>query len=385
MKHSLLLFTYFFLNKLPGVIIISIIIKGDFMDKSNIEAFLERYEDAKDIALRKIHIIKKSNEYIDTASDLYIYTDGSSKGSVQSTDYKSFSGWGVYTREQFSNGKTTESVCSGNLFNSNINQAELKAVHSALNNLRTQARLHFVCDSAYVIRGLRDIHLKLEQKKIIEQTPVEERKKWQWKELRMLNMWHEIHDLITSSKVLSLDVHWMRSHTVDKEEDLPLLSEARNPRERQLVEDCIGNFYADQQANLGARKAVRGALWFLKNEPNEEKVLRSIPTCSKNFSNSHFSREEAVNYLGKQEPDFLPRHILLAILDSFTLERLDAIFIEKQKQKQYQQEQVLKKEIEEQAKQEQSAIFDFEHKENGKEKFYKKYAGRKLFGMSRSQ
>lgn len=299
------------------------------MSSEKIKTLMDSFG-AADGFLQSKHKIKEASIYNPKWPDIYIYTDGASKGSKTSKDGRAFSGWGVYTRSVTVSGEVREFVSGGNLFNADSNEAELRAVHSALSNLRIPGRMKIISDSSYVIKGLCEIDAMIDRKNAIEAINPKDRVRWHWTELRLLNIWSEIRELLKSSKILSLEAEWVRSHTLDNEEDLPNPDSAKNDKERNLIMNCIGNFHADKMANLGAKKAVRSALWFLKNEKDEYKVQKSIETCTKNLALSGFARREAVEFLASQAPDYLPRNVLVTIFDDRTLAKIDEAHEQKQ-------------------------------------------------------
>ncbi|MND12146.1 ribonuclease H [compost metagenome] len=292
------------------------------MNNEIIHSIVDSFDSA-DVFLQKKHMIKTESVHNPKWPDVYVYTDGSSKGSTKSKDKRSFSGWGVYIRSVSSNGEIREFVNSGNLFNADSREAELRAIHAALSNIKIPGRIKIISDCYYVIKGLCELDLMMERKAAMEKIPQGARQTWYWHEFRLLNVWAEVNELLKNRKILSLETEWVKSHSLDNEEDLPDPSIAKNDKERQLILNCIGNFHADKFANLGARKAVRGALWFLKSEQNEYKLQRSIETCIKNFSVSAFAREEAVAFLSDQPRDYLPRNTLLTIFNQRTIAKID--------------------------------------------------------------
>lgn len=292
------------------------------MGSEKIDNIIDSFSKAGEFLQTK-HLVKESHSINPKWPDVYIYTDGASKGSRKSRDRRSFSGWGVYTRSVHTDGAVKEYIANGNLFNSDSEEAELKAVYAALSSLKIPGRIRIISDCSYVIKGLCEIDDIVKKKEAIESMNPNDQKKWHFNEYRLLNLWADIKNLIQSSKVLSLEVEWIRSHTLDNEEDLPDPSMAKDEKEKAIIMNSIGNFQADKLANLGAKKAIRGALYFLHTEKNEIKLSRSIDTCCKNFSLSSFARDEAVEYLSGKEKSFLPRDVMRSIFDNRTLHLID--------------------------------------------------------------
>lgn len=348
-----------------------------------IEEFLELYKETDDPKLNQVHLIKSrriEDEGWPTAS---IYTDGSSKGSNQSHDQRSFSGWGMYMLSETSGGNAREFNLFGNMFNSDILEAELKAVVESLKNIRMPLHVRLVTDSAYVVKGISSLEQRAEEKRDIEAIPEVERESWQWKDYRRLCLWEELGNIINNSpKLLSLEVSWIRAHTLDNAKSFPDPESGRTEAEKQLIKDCLGNYKADLQANLGAEKQIRSAIWMLhtmlKDEKNYSKVARGIATCRKNFSNSSFSRNEAIKFLGSQGPDFLPREVMLSILDDKTVVLIDGIHITKAKEEEENNKvSFVKSEI-------NVSTSPFNKEENIK-KFQDKYSGMMFSSKRKSQ
>jgi ribonuclease HI len=267
-----------------------------------------------------VHEIKTAPEGADIShiGSAQLFTDGSVKGPG-----RSFGGWGTYLLSETKSGDTKEFRRYGNLFNSDSFEAELKAVHMGIGNIKKPLHLEIITDSSMVIDGMVNYHEKKKPElERIENLPSDERLGAEWNALRHLNLLKSIMtDVNKNPNIASLTLSWVRSHTLDDECYLPNPKHSQDPHERRVMERCVGNFMADQQANLGAIKAVRSALWFLSNETNPAKLARSITTCRKNFNNSAFARNIAIDYLRSPSNNLdVDPEILQSVLSKETYE-----------------------------------------------------------------
>lgn len=286
-----------------------------------INELIESYQHAVDDELNKTHIVKSYHE--NHYPQAHLYTDGSAKKGRRADhgldyDGRGFGGWGYYMRSD-----DKEFNVYGNIFNTDAFESEIRAVLEAVKRLRMPLNLHLKTDSAYVVRGLADIEGKMQEKRDIESISPSDRKAYQWRELRNLKYWEQLYEEIKNSdKILSMDVKWVRSHNFESRSDIPNINEAKSDEEREFLLDCIGNFNADIQANEGAKKQIKAALFNLKLEKDENRVNQSIAICAKNFSCSNFSRSEAVRLLSGEGDDFLPRDVISSILGKEGLDRI---------------------------------------------------------------
>jgi ribonuclease HI len=279
--------------------------------------FLSSYKRAKSDPLNGAFEVKTSLGFNKIEDRVVVYTDGSAKGSDKAVDNSSFAGWGVYVKH--AKGSNFREITKfGNLFNSSSFEAELRAVLEGLKAVGVPAHYELVTDCADVIEGFHKLNFMMRNydRDIKRYDPIN---------YPLLKLWKQIHDVCLSPRVKSLNVSWVRSHSLERYGDnIPDVSMFKDAAAKKLFENCVGNEKADKLAVLGALKSVRGALYHFKTPMDDEKKLRrSIETVRKNFSNSGFARDEAIRYISRMPEDYLPRSLLCQILDVTTLARID--------------------------------------------------------------
>lgn len=293
------------------------------METTKTSQFLDSYRKADDDVLNRPHTVKAQKPGTDQLPVITLYSDGSARTSDDSPDGRSFAGWGYYAKCVQFDGSFEEIQRHGNLFNGSSKEGELRAVLEGLTLAsRTKSHIHVVSDSAYVVKGLRDIEMKSRQLGVLRKKSPRDYTVNDWYEVRHLKLWDQIGKIIRFNKnIASLEARWVRSHSLDRlsESKLPNPSDVTDHRERQIIEDCIGNYFADQQAVIGVEKASTGCLQYLHdNRHMEAKSPRdfshSLQTCQKNFDQSYPSRLEAIHFLAGKPDDFIKPETLERIL-----------------------------------------------------------------------
>lgn len=288
---------------------------------------IDDYKKAKNEELNKPHIIKEYRGKTDRYATCKVYTDGSAKGSGQSRDERSFAGWGVYFKNILQGGRVIDGTKYGNLYNSDPLEAELRAALEALKFNDYPSHFELVTDCADVVEGIINIHEKVaDYHKLNSNKLSSETSNTDQKNFRYLRIWKQINDEIYSNpNIVSLQVRWVRSHSLDKYgTNLPDLNDFSDPKERLIVEDCLGNEKADKCANRGAIKSVKSSLYFFINVPQSDaERSRSLITSRKNFMNSRFARDEAVRFLSEQPKDFLPKDVIESIFDTQVIDSIN--------------------------------------------------------------
>lgn len=279
--------------------------------------FLDSYMPASKSFLNRPYQVKELSGFGDRYDHLTLYTDGSAKGTGLCDD-RSFGGWGVHYKLS-KPGAELEGDKFGNLFNTSSSEAELRAVLECLYLIKGSAKVDIVTDSADVINGFYDIkdRVRFFKESSYRFDPLSYRK---------MKLWSSINDVVEGHRVKSLSVRWVRSHQLDKfSGSLPSISSFKDSKGRGLFMDCLGNSKSDQNANLGAIKAVRGALHYYRScdgSLDPRAISRSLITVKKNFDGSLFARDEAVRYLSQHEEGFIPNKYLLEIFDQRILSKV---------------------------------------------------------------
>lgn len=284
------------------------------METTETSQFLDSYRKADDDVLNRPHSVKEARIGTEQLPVITLYSDGSARTAEDSPDGRSFAGWGYYAKCVHFDGSFDEIQRNGNLFNGSVKEGELRAVLEGLILAsRTKSHIHVVSDSAYVVKGLRDIEMKSRQLGVLRKKNPRDYTVNDWYEVRHLKLWDQIGKIIKFNKnIASFETRWVRSHSLDAiaEHELPDPADVKSPRDRQIIEDCIGNYVADQQAGAGVEKASTGCLQHLHanqdlEESSPKDFKHSVQTSQKNFDQSYPSRLEAIHFLAGKPNDYI--------------------------------------------------------------------------------
>jgi ribonuclease HI len=274
---------------------------------------------AKDPFLNKTHTVVDSNK---KGVSVTVHCDASVKGHLNTHDGRSFGGYG-YLIVGKSHTRTSEWTRFGGMPNASPDEAEMFAILKALSEIRFPANVTVITDSANCVDKITNMSNSLDHLDRIEKKHPKERTSRDWANFAPLKILQRIHNLLEDQgNILSLDVRWVRSHTLDEIGELPSVNDIEDPDEKEHLSWRLGNHQADILANEGAKKAVRNAVWKFRHLEESQgnlgsnydrDVARHTSMCRKNFMYSRFVRDVAVDFLS-QRLDFIKKDILESIL-----------------------------------------------------------------------
>ena len=264
---------------------------------SNFETFNKRTIEE----LKKPAEIKKG-EQKPWISNTQIFITGLTKGNQNSTDQRSFSGWGMFMAEEKPDGNIFEFNQFGNLFNSDPIESALKGAIVSLKRIQNQHNIDLVFDNSYIPIVLSNKEaLSLEKNTMLSLT---EDSPELWRYRRRAKMVDDLLDVIKSNnRIVDLSVRYS-----DPMERNNLLSK------NNIFSDKSGFEYSAKSAEEGFKKASRAAIWFLVNKQDNYNIGKSIVTCRKNLNNSFDATKEMMLFISEKGDDFLPRRIRTKII-----------------------------------------------------------------------
>lgn len=282
---------------------------NDSVDINEIEALLSSDDSSIELLSNKHNIVPESSKGV----SLKIHTDGSAKGHVQSSDGRSSAGWGFYIKG-VSHARTSEWTRHGGMPCASSLEAELFAVYKAIQTIAFPANAEIHTDNSQVIRYLTNAEKYLQKKSDIENIDPIHRTRKDNLSFAAISILEKIADEIEgNTKILSLDVSWVKAHTLDGIKNLPDPEKIENPDLREKYEARIGNKKADQEASLGIEKGVRNQIWNLRHNFNDRpKYGKSLVRLKQNIQLSGDICKIAKQYLDSK-PKFITKQALYTI------------------------------------------------------------------------
>ncbi|AKO77405.1 TPA: hypothetical protein RI821_002827 [Vibrio cholerae] len=278
---------------------------------------MQNYRDSQKGINHTIEVHRKSIPY--ATENITIYTDGSAKGNVLSSDQKGFCGWAWMAKR--ANGE--QGMRFGYRDNADNTEAELHAILNAVAAVEVPSRILIITDSQYSMYYLNSMD------EILNATGEEQYERTGLTEFGIsrelidehINVLSKIREILQSNQMIeSLKAQWVRSHVLDEYRGKKLYIDVEAEHHRELVNHLIGNSECDHWASKGTDKAIENAINYtlLKNSEgkhhtydtsigNPEKIIK------KNFSGSFHSRSYAIDYMIKRG------------IKRFNLDRVDEI------------------------------------------------------------
>lgn len=267
--------------------------------------------------ISKPETIRHASDKIETT--IHLYTDGSSKGAMQTKDRKCFSGWGCNMQIEGPDGNRHLQF-SGGLYNADPHTAELSAVYQALIRIKEPCKIHIHSDSQYVITALKNLpDFIAKRTKAIELIAPSQRSILEKIELKRLELWQRVQRELNKPMIKGITIQWIKSHQLD---DSALNKEDLSYDE---LRDIKGNDVADKLSNIGVISGIVTALEKLAelHATDDKSYEWSSAIIKKNLSASAFCKEVAVMYL-VEKPNLLTQDIMDNILDTYSRKRISS-------------------------------------------------------------
>lgn len=252
-----------------------------------------------------------------------LYTDGASRGNLNSRTGRASSGWGFCIKSK-SHARESMWTRHGGMPHATGAEAEMYAVLKALEEIRFPANALLVTDCARVIHIMNHPEKSLEKLQSIRSQPHTKLTKNDYLELSVLGIYEKIHQHVSNNrKLLSLHTRWVPSHTLDHVDSIPSPNSITDPKLKQSLEWRMGNARADEEANLGVSKGIRNQLWNLKHHRyNEMKHGKNLRQVRSNIQSSKSVAQEAAQYI-IDKPDFIDQQSLDYIFPDHTVSRIN--------------------------------------------------------------
>jgi ribonuclease HI len=286
------------------------------MDREETRKVINDYNQAKDPMLQSEHSIKNVLESKRKPVSLLVATDGCAKGAKQTPDEKSFCGWGFSGVLEYASGRTGKIQKYGHLLNATPNVAELTAIEQALLFIDRPTIVDLVVDSSdaiYWLTSKDNIQSEIENHRAKPSHEVSREDKLKFLEMLVVE---RIQRALENPLIKGARISWVRAHSLEKvaPTEYPNPKEADSPSEKLLVTKILLNHMADLLANDGARKAIRKSLYGVtKTAPDSVDRRKVLVTVRKNLFYSYNVRNEAIDFVAKQNPGFLDQDALNAL------------------------------------------------------------------------
>lgn len=302
----------------------------------NAQLVLDRYAVPDDELLNQEHYIKPFSEGSEGRKpvSMLIGTDGAAKGAGQTPDRKSFAGWGFYALMTYSSGRSSVATFSGYrngesfMFNDNALTAELVAIREALKFVKNPTNLKIVTDCRHAIQMVKDHSLAEAQLAELKSKPSEQVTRRDRDDIKNLTIMTQISSLIRSRKVLGLSIQWVGSHVIDDlmPDEIPRIEDGETLEEQRLLAHILVNNAADGLANEGVRSAINASLRGLRHlTPGTSEWQNKTKVASKNFYYSTKTTRYAEDFLAGQQPGFMPKETIEAVLGSKSVQNIDRL------------------------------------------------------------
>ncbi|TBT51686.1 hypothetical protein D5E78_07720 [Vibrio parahaemolyticus] len=174
---------------------------------------MQNYRDSQKGINHTIEVHRKSIPY--ATENITIYTDGSAKGNVLSSDQKGFCGW-AWVAERASG---EQGMRFGYRDNAGILEAELHAILNSISAIEIPSRILIVTDSQHSLYYLNSMN------EILDATGEEQYERTGLIELGVprefiddhVNILSKIRETLQSNEMIeSLKAQWVRSHVLDE-------------------------------------------------------------------------------------------------------------------------------------------------------------------------